>query len=182
MSLAQLGPSAAAACRSQRTLNFSQPDSRSPPRPYTAGRLSIGRPHTYYKKTRKEKVDGEQFGAGEIELSDVAPSTVRSIQRRPNSLRAQPQPAVHTGGRAGTVAHTDFEFVLLSDLSVRLLADADAEAHVLEALHGAEVRAEDDPQAQRVAGVALGSRAERTAEADSGGTKNRKTKRDSDQI
>ena len=40
-------------------------------------------------------------------------------------------------------------------LSVRLLSDSDAESHVLEALHGDQVRAEDHAQAERVAGVAL---------------------------
>ena len=43
----------------------------------------------------------------------------------------------------------------LVHLSVRLLADADAESDILESLHGAEIRAEDDSQAKRVAGIAL---------------------------
>jgi len=43
----------------------------------------------------------------------------------------------------------------VTHLSVRLLSDSDAESHVLEALHGDQIRAEDHAQAERVAGVAL---------------------------
>ena len=45
--------------------------------------------------------------------------------------------------------------IAVTHLSVRLLSDSDAEPHVLEALHGAQIRAEDHSQAKRVAGVAL---------------------------
>jgi hypothetical protein len=38
---------------------------------------------------------------------------------------------------------------------VRLLSDSDAESHILEALHGDQVRAEDHTQTERVAGIAL---------------------------
>ena len=43
----------------------------------------------------------------------------------------------------------------MTHLSVRLLSYSDAESHVLEALHGDQIRAEDHAQAERVAGVAL---------------------------
>jgi hypothetical protein len=38
---------------------------------------------------------------------------------------------------------------------VRLLSHTNAESHILDALHGVEVRAEDDSEAESVTGVAL---------------------------